>query len=195
MNNKYNIIVPKPVLFNCWKHHKLFIQEEINNLSKFNREEAVNTLKKLLLVIGESQTDLYTGNLSPLQISDFILVKLKNERAFEKNEYESWIKKSNTDYKTTYIKDGSCWTLRTGENDEFYIHIHPCRNSLNSIRVRSLNLKTAIAVLVWSKINQVTSNELDVVNYVRREILSECPIKSLEISKGLNKTIRLLLDK
>jgi hypothetical protein len=157
-----------------------------------NSPDVIELLKKQLLIIGESQTDLYTGNITPLQIADSITVQLKDLNVFEINRYKEWLSDSNSDYQTLTIEDGSCWTLRFGENEDRYIHIHPCRNTLHTIRVKASNLKTAVAVLVWTNPHNNQSPNLSTVNKIRKEILSECPVKSLEISTGLNTIIMLL---
>ena len=193
MKKSHNIDcpIPKPFLFNCWKHHKHFIQNEINKLVKTDSIAAIELLKKQLLIIGESQTDLYVGDLTPVQIVTSITAYLKTSNIFEPDKYKKWILENDIDYKIITIEDESCWTLRIGEQEDQYIHIHPCRNSMHSIRVRSLNLKTAIAVIVWTRLNGLKEIELSTVNYVRKEFLAECPVKSLDISKGLNKIIQL----
>ena len=71
-----NCSIQLPLTFNCWKHHAGFIKKQI----EFYRDEkiSVRELQKTLLVIGESQMDLYVGELSPQKICDEIVSKLKS---------------------------------------------------------------------------------------------------------------------
>ena len=61
-----NCSIQLPLAFNCWKHHAGFIKKQID----FYRGDkiSVQELQKTLLVIGESQMDLYLGELSPQKI-------------------------------------------------------------------------------------------------------------------------------
>jgi hypothetical protein len=89
-----DFLIPRPVLFNCWKHHKLFIQKEIERFIKTNSPEVMELLKKQLLIIGESQTDLYTGILTPGEIVNSITNQLRDINAFEIVNYKEWLLKA-----------------------------------------------------------------------------------------------------
>ena len=70
-----NCSIQLPLTFNCWKHHAGFIKKQIEIYR--GEKISVEELQKTLLVIGESQMDLYHGELSPQKICDEIVSKLK----------------------------------------------------------------------------------------------------------------------
>ncbi len=147
-----NISVSSPVNFNCWKHHAGFIKQQIKLHSR-TRDQI--QLKKHLLVIGESQMDLYFGKLSPSEISREIISYLKKEKSFSFDRYIGWLKTETKDYKLIRLSDKSIWTLRLGENQERYVHIHPGRYSPNTIRVKATTLKTAILILWYKQLGEI----------------------------------------
>lgn len=182
-----NIELPKPFLFNCIKHHARYIKSRIELLSK-----RIDLLAENLLIIGESQMDLYLGQLSPSEICAEVKEKLRQCDALDRSKYSQWLQTKGKDYKTITLSDTSAWTLRHAEDEQHYVHIHPARYSPHTIRVKALTLKTAIAVLVYSKKSKSSPLDLTVVNYVRKEILFESPVKSLKNSASLIKVMNLL---
>ncbi len=83
MNDENTLI---PVALNCWKHHKNFISYQIKKYAAAGLSSN-EELKSKLLLIGDSQTDLYTGELTPEEISDFIISKLKKHKTFDPEAY------------------------------------------------------------------------------------------------------------
>ncbi len=180
-----------PILLNCWKHHKRFIQMQINELVTY-REEIITLLPKFLIKIGSSQIDLYTGAISPSEIANFIIFGLKQLGIEGRQEYIKWLAQNNEGYKIIELVDSSRWTLLCGCDKNRYIHIHPCRYSSHSLRIRALTLKTAISTLIWAQINQLSPFNISVVNYVRQKILEVPPLKSMLSSGSLFSLIKLL---
>ena len=187
----YKFEVPSPVLFNCWKHHKGFIRQKIREVSD-GGEIALLQLPSELLVLGSSQLDVYTGDLFPHEIGVFIKNALLECNINCKSEFEGWLNGDKTEYKLFMLSDGSVWTIRLGEQEGKFIHIHPGRYSVNSIRMKALTLKTAILSIVYGKIFCKSPIDLQVINIVRKELLSECPVKSVSKVSSLSKTIELL---
>ncbi len=114
-----------------------------------SKEEISRTLKS----IGGSQFDLYTGNLNEAGISDQITAKLKNNKIFSKTRYFEWLDTADKGFHNISIDDGSVWTMLKGNFDDYYIHIHPARYSPNTIRVKANPWKSAIASLIYCKMN------------------------------------------
>jgi hypothetical protein len=181
--------VPEPVKFNCWKHHREFIREQ---LSTGHEKFSENELVKILLQIGESQMDLYLGIISPKQISSHIIKELKKKDVFNTRSFLKWIKHNGESYREISLPDKSIWILREGNEDERYIHIHPGRYSPLSIRVKSLTLKSAIAVIKTFGFERSKNLYLNDVNSVRKEILNQPPLKSVSPNSGQGKTILTL---
>lgn len=183
--------IPFPILFNCWKHHAAFIRQQIA-LSNENNHEDFQRLIKNLLLIGGSQMDLYTGNLPPPEIGLEILHQLNDKIKLELSSYKEWLYSGNKNYKKLTIVDDSSWTLRLGNDEQRYVHIHPSRYSPYSVRVKATTLKTAIAFLSWQKINKEKLVTLEMINFVRKKFLNECSVKSLTSSSGITNVIKLL---
>jgi hypothetical protein len=186
---KENISVPSPINFNCWKHHSGFIKQQIK---LYSRTSEKIQLKKHLLIIGESQVDLYFGELTPSKISREIISYLKKEKSFSFDRYIDLLSKDGKNYKLIQLSDKSSWTLRLGENQERYVHIHPGRYSPHTKRVKATTLKTAIMILCFEQTGEIESINTESVNQIRKIYLNETPLKSLSKASGLKRLIDLL---
>lgn len=182
-----NIELPKPILLNCLKHHACYIKSKIDSLV-FKVDELQNHLRN----IGDSQMDLYMGELTPGEICSLVIDQLKQKQLLERSKYIKWLAGDGSDYQTMTLPDSSVWTLRLAEDSKRYVHIHPGRYSPHTVRVKALQLKTAIAVLMHAKLTGNNPFEIKTINLVRREVMNESPIKSLEKSEGLMNVIRIL---
>jgi hypothetical protein len=183
--------IPVPILFNCWKHHKDFVKEMIEKLVDDNQYE-FDQIKENLLRIGESQVDFYFGNLSPEKISTFIKKDLEEKKLLGKVAFIKWISKAENNYRMISLPDNSKWTIRLGTDETRYVHIHPGRHVTNTIRIRSLTLKTAILFCSIKKLNAVEKDDLFIINDLRKKYLNVPPIKSFNKTQGLIKVIELL---
>lgn len=182
---KQNLASNEPILFNPIKHHTGAIKQIIGETT--NEEDLLRTL----LTIGESQMDLYVGELSVGEITQQIIKQLKQKNVITQTEYSEWINSGGSDYKMLTLSDNSQWTLRLSNDNEKYIHIHPGRYSPRTMRIKANTLKTAIAVNVYAKVNKYNPLDLEIINYARKEILGESPIKSISTNSGLGKIIAL----
>ncbi len=187
----FNDGIPLPVLFNRWKHHLNFIRREIESAAAGGTEN-LSRLRVGLLSIGDSITDLYTGRLSTIDISSFIINDLRTSGLLERDAYAGWINKAKNSYRMIGLPDSSIWTLRIGEEKNRYIHIHPGRYSPQSFRIRAGTLKSAVSTLVWTKINGSSPYETDTVNKARKHFLNVSPVKSVSLNYGLGKLIKIL---
>jgi hypothetical protein len=171
--------------------HAGYIRQRIKEA---NSIDDFNSILKEMLSIGNSQMDLYTGDLSPAEIDNFIRALIDERNINSYQSYFNWIHNEGKDYRMISLKDNSKWTLRVGNEDERYVHIHPGRYSVNSIRVKAAALKTAAAALLWKKLNNLTELDLPVINYVRKNFISAPPVKAIpqKENKGLMKIISLL---
>ena len=176
----------KPIKLNCWKHHLTFIKEQLSSKNKINPNEE---LRKILLLIGESQMDLYLGKLSPKEISSYIIKELKKKDVFSAKKFLKWIVNNGKCYRKVSLPDKSIWVLREGNEKERYIHIHPGRYSPLSMRVKSLTLKSAIAVVKLFGVARSENLFPNDVNSVRKEILNRPPLKSISPYTGQGKII------
>lgn len=190
----YNLKLPVIVQFNLLKHHLNYIKERIN-YSIEDETESFITLKNELLKVGNSQMDIYTGNLSPSSICREILNELHRLEINGIVLYKDWIFSNPQAYQTLLLSDKSKWVLRIGEDEQKYVHIHPARNSFLCIRVKATTLKTAIFASVFSRIKHQVPDNLSIINSVRKEFLKEPPVKSISTARNLIKLIKLINDK
>jgi hypothetical protein len=181
--------VPFPIKLNCWKHHALFIKKALNN---FKSEIDIKQLRTKLLRIGESQMDLYYGRLSPEEVADKTIDFLTSNSVIVNKEYLDWLHNDGQEYRNIKLKDKSVWTLRAGDEEMRYVHIHPGRYSPLTVRVKALTLKTSICALACSKIKKASAVDIDLINEAREKLLSVPPLKSINKERGLGRLINLL---
>jgi hypothetical protein len=184
-----NYKAPLPVTFNCWKHHAGFIKSQTILLQKSKMSE--DALRKLLLIVGESQMDLYLGKLNPNQIANQIINNTKGYGVKSYSAYGNWLTEEGKGYKQMRISDKSIWTLRLGNEKKRYIHIHPGRYSPLTIRVKAVTLKTTIAVRVLVEEIDSELPNLKSINEVRTSFLKLPPLKSLSLSSGIGKFLNI----
>ena len=177
-----------PFKLNCWKHHAGFIEKQIKQIK--NKEE-LKSITSFLLKIGESRMDLYLGKLTPSEITGIMKKFLTRNKNFEYESYKQWLFSKGKEYMIITLPDKSTWTLRIGDQEENYIHIHPGRYSLHTIRVRALTLKTAICVMAYLNIHKNFSPDLELINNVRKEFLNAAPLKALYLTSGLGRLLNV----
>jgi hypothetical protein len=176
MDNK----IQEPLLFNAQKHHLHFIQEQIGYWQSLSREEAMNDLNK----IGDNLLDLYFGNLTVEEICRELIQILKKNKRLEKKQYLKWLGPKS--YNKIRCSDGSDWLAKKGNLPERFVHIHPAKNSVFTIRVRGTTLKTIIALFIYEvKFEKNIKSRLEAVNSIRKEYLNLSPVKSLQANKGI----------
>jgi hypothetical protein len=183
-------IVPEPFLFNPLKHHAGYISSLI---SKSDYDQ--NTDKSFvtdLKSIGRSQMDLYTGTIPPREIAYEIREQLKNNGLITINNYLHWIGSEMSGFRTITLSDRSLWILLPGKIPGRWIHFHPGRYSPCTARVRSENLKTAIATLYFCKKHGRSPDDIQTINHVRVTMLGLSPVKNIVPEKGTGRLIKLL---
>lgn len=179
---------PKPILFNFWKHHLLFLLNEIRtSATKIDPESLRSAMKK----IGNSTTDLYTGSMSIPEISEFCKRKLMEDSRFEKDTYFKWIKQDPESYREMTFPDKSIWILKIGVEKERHIHIHPGRNVLHTVRVKANILKTAYLSNLFACRYEKSPMDIDLINSLRNDVLDLSPIKFVTMNHDLGKIIYL----
>jgi hypothetical protein len=184
-----NLQLTAPIAFNCWKHHVGFIKKVLNDKSNIGNE---NFIREVILFIGESQFDLYAGVLDEQSISAEILQYLKSINAFEYKPYTSFIHSNDSDFKCISLSDGSTWTLRLGQGDDRYIHIHPGRHSKKTMRVKSSTFKTVLAFLLFYD-NPFDEISVDKINFVRHRIVKLPTLKPNSSLIAISRTLDLFI--
>lgn len=181
----------EPVLLNCWKHHARFIKSKISEFKVSGEIEFAN-LRGELLRIGESLMDLYLGELTPTEIAGRIIASYKKTNRLSREDFILWLKERGDDYRIIGLKDKSLWTLRLGEKQERYIHIHPSRYSPLTIRVRAHTLKSAILYLILNNNEADIQDNLAFLNKIRKDYLNQPPLKSISQHSSFLELISIL---
>jgi len=179
--------LPVPILFHPLKHHlgyiKAFIQTQV--------DQSPQQIARQLQRIGNSQLDFYTGNLSPTQIADEVISYLQNYSLLNPEAYLKYLSGQENHYRTVTLSDGTDWVLRWGIVADRYVHLHPARYAAQTIRVKAISLKTAIAATIAARLLNTTI-DLQLVNHVRTQWLDLPPLTSLSPAKGAGSLINLL---
>lgn len=178
-----------PVWFNAWKHHRGFLCQQINQYSP-SEQGALNNFFTSLNLLGSSVSDLYTGELSVAAIREEIVAEVRKLGVDSAEDYVTWIQQSEGFYQELILRDGSCWTLLIGNKQEYFIHIHPSRYSLHSIRVKTTLMRTALALLIWKKHFSLSETDHLIINRIRREHLALSPLKPQQ-SEGIYRIMAL----
>ncbi len=182
--------VPEPFLFNPLKHHAGYISGFIKEIIACH-EHGPEKLMGELVLIGKSQTDLYTGEERLSGITRQVREFLESGRLLEENRYMAWLGPERA-YRRMSLSDGSEWILLPGKTPGRWVHIHPARYSPFSLRVRAETLKTAIAVIYHCKKYGLDHFDPEVVNQVRTDLLKQSPMKALSPHKGTGKIIGII---
>lgn len=175
------LLIPKPIIFNPYKHHYYFIKEQIGYYQSKNGKD----YRQMLLKTGNNLLDLYYGKLPVTQICNQCIAYVAKNNVLEKQAFVTWI--NSIGYEKIQLSDKSHWIIKKAEDQENYIHIHPAKKSVYTRRVRATTLKTVIAL----KINSVNHPTLEMANTIRLDVLNLPPIKKLEQEKGILKLMRL----
>ncbi len=172
--------IPLPVTYNPYKHHFSFLMECISYWQKMDWQEVDKDLK----LIGNNMLDLYLGNLSVENVCQQSIRFFLNNELLDKERYLNWLVPAG--YRKIELADQSLWIIKKGDYASRYIHIHPAKNSLHTIRVRAATLKTVLALRIKDeKLRKDINRNLEAVNRIRMEYLELSPVKKLEPGKGI----------
>ena len=178
--------MPRPVLFNPWKHHQVFILDQIRKFVDLNE---LHSLGLHLKKIGDSTTDLYVGTLNLDDIANITLEILERRDFRNEGSYLNWIKESEGEYRTETFPDGSVWVFKIGYDEGRHVHIHPGRNVPLTVRVKANVLKTAISVNARALAEGVNPLDIEIINSARREMIGIDPVRFVTLNQELGRMI------
>jgi hypothetical protein len=181
-----------PVLFNTWKHHAGALRNRLDAVAVAGPGALVE-LGARAAVLGATLMDLYTGPLTPREISARIIDGLREAGRLDLPAFRGWLVDQGDFAVVPFPEDESRWVLRLGEEQGRYVHLHPGRWSPATVRVRANVLKTAYVVLAHVRL--FGGNPLDrvLVNEVRRRHLALPPVgRDPDGEAGLGAVIELL---
>lgn len=173
------------ILFNALKHHRGFICRQVQDVTP-------DALPERLKVLGNSQMDIYYGRLDVPAICEEAVSQLTAIGLKDETGYLQWLQ-DNRGYAEITLSDGSRWILLHGIEPGRYVHLHPARYSLHSLRVKATVLKTALACMVV--LPEGTLPDLSTLNHIRTSLLELSPVKDLEQCEHLWKVMAMLRGK
>ncbi|NLR62145.1 hypothetical protein HGH93_28900 [Chitinophaga polysaccharea] len=174
---------PIPILFNPLKHHLAALQHTL-------LQSEPSEIRQKLLALGNSQMDMYAGELDTTTIFNEVRNWLQERRIYERTAYAAFLVRQQG-YATVVLSDTSRWILRMAADQQLYIHLHPGRYSPHTFRVKATALKTALAYRVAERHRLLTGNLLQDLNALRKE-LQLSPLRSATESSHIMEIIDLL---
>lgn len=181
--------IPPPYRFNPWKHHLHWVlsrlkyhQDHPEDLTR--RKETIENIK----VLNSNYLDIYTGVLTPEQLTRDIGEKLKESKINDKSSFSAWIGRNG--FKLVTLSDHSGWVLREGTEEECYIHLHPARNTPQVIRIHGNSWKSVVVTRMFNP--GMADTDLSAINEVREKHLNLSPLKNIDESQRLLKALKLL---
>jgi len=182
--------LPKPFAFSSWKHHRGYVHQVLSNQNKALSNESF--ILEVVQFLGDSNIDFYTGILDVKAISSEIIQKLEAERINTLSDYKNWLSTEGSDFRCISLSDGSNWTLRLGQNESRYVHIHPSRHSKKTVRVKSSTLKTAYAFLLYYGLADIDLS-VEKLNFVRRKFVKLPPFKPTSAMVAVSRILDFFL--
>lgn len=184
--------LPHPALLNCWKHHAGWIRQRIAAAASAG-SAGVAALPAEMAAVGARLMDLYTGSYSPAEIAESVFADLKAHDIFEFQPLAQRLARQGG-YAMFELGDGSEWTVRLGPADGRYIHLHPGRWVLYTMRVQANTLKSAVMAHAHAKLTGRAADDLVVVNEARKLYLGMLPVRELTGDGGLGAVISALAN-
>ena len=182
-------MIPPPFRFNPWKHHLHWVQSYLYHVLNHPGDLKLRDgIIKNVNFINSNHVDIYTGLLTTEQLILGISEELKKLGIEYRDGFASWI--GEWGFKLVTLSDGSFWVLRSGKDDELYIHIHPSRISPNMIRIHGNSWKTAVVTKIFYP--HLVDMDSAVINEVRVKHLNLSPIKKLNECQRLLRAMKLL---
>ncbi len=180
--------IPAPFMFNVLKHHKGSVVEFIRQFDSSQMAEAASILNRNM---SNLMTDFYIGGLSPERICEEIREDLISRHLYEKAEFLKWVRQVNKKFRLADVSDGSTWILLHGRKDGRYLHVHPARDSLHAVRIRSLAFKAAVLTII-AGFSPGDHHFEKRINQLRMEFLGEPPLRGLQDMKNIIKIYGML---
>lgn len=183
--------VPFPVLFNTWKHHAGWVRGRIAAAAA-DGEQGLKQLAEQIIVTGTKLMDFYTGVLSPWELGERVVERLRADDKFDHADYKPWVGLHDGYVMLDLPDDGSRWVLRLGDESGRYVHLHTARYSPHSLRVQGITLKTAILANALALTRGLPFADLRTLNEARERFLDLPPVAKVSDDGGVGEVVRLL---
>ena len=183
--------IPSPILYNPWKHHWSFVRHQLR-LAQSGEIKWANWIRSLRTRLGQSQMDMYTGEVSPFELGTQIISILNDQGRLAEEPYRKWLQENKSGYQTIKSIAGSDWVFRWGEEPHYFVHIHPGRYAPQTFRIKANTLKTALALLVYRELHPGSEIDTELINLLRTKELELSPIRDFTAANGLQEVLRRL---
>ena len=168
-------IIPWPIRFNPFKHHRNYILELLKGAP-------TGLLLELMATVNNNYIDIYYGTMTPGAIGQSVINLLQSVQVFHEEDFTLWVN-TNNGFRQITLEDQSHWIVRRSNEKERYIHLHPSRTGAFSIRFKGSTLKT-ICLLKSNFIHSREDISLELVNSLRKQA-GLSPVKDLDRSSGI----------
>jgi len=182
------IDIPVPLLFNPLKHHLGFIRHFIEENTRDTRISGGGPVLKELKHIGGSVMDIYSGDLTFMEICDELLCFLNTKRLSSRERFSEWAGIEPADYKSIYLSDGSQWVMKYYANDQRFVHSFPARFSPHSFRIKANTLKSAVLYQIFIGKDFVSEENLNTA----RALGGLSPVKDVMDTEAISEMIEIL---
>jgi len=176
------------IRFNALKHHYGYFCSRLGQWEKWPWDQVALEIQEL----GTNQFDVYTGALSPEEITGQTADQLNSCGVGSRDTLVKWLGKNG--YRTLVLSDGSRWVVRLGEDPLKYIHLHPARQQNLVERIKASHLKTAVGLYMDPDYAGTEKNEeaTALINRVRTARLGLSPVRSASESRRILQTLTFL---
>ena len=166
-------IVLESIIYNAGKHH---LKTIVKNLEAYKEKgENSSELKEKLLQAGEGVMDIYEGKLSVEEIKKEVWEFLQKNQLCNFESYKKYLEKEgsikrNGYYTNLELSDLSIVTMRMGETEDSFVHVHPGRHTPHTFRVKANTFKTAAFATFLGLCRNMSPYSLDLVNESRKNL-------------------------
>ena len=146
------------------------------------------SIVKELKHLGGSVMDIYSGVLSPGEISEELVGFLRTKKLMKRTSFSMWAGTESREFKTIILSDGSQWVLKYYDNEARYVHSFPARLSPHTFRIKANTLKSAILYQVIIGKDFITEEDLNTA----RAIAGLSPVKDVFDAEAITEMIEIL---
>lgn len=160
--------------FNLMKHHLGYVCQVLTSISIESGSKNMDIFEKVK-AINANFVDIYTGPLSPLQITESVASQLSEIGIDNEENFLQWLNPNG--FRLTSLHDQSVWVIRKSEYKSAFVHIHPSRNPPLALRVHGNAWKTVLGLFIMYRNDLLVFPNLELINNFRRNYLGLSPVK------------------
>ncbi|NUM34190.1 MAG: hypothetical protein HUU50_06580 [Candidatus Brocadiae bacterium] len=166
-------ILLESIIYNAGKHH---LETIVKNIVAYSEKgEECQSLKEKLLAAGEGVMDIYEGKLGVEEIKKEVWAFLQKNQLCNFESYKNYLEKEgsikrNGYYTNLELSDCSVVTMRMGDTEDSFVHVHPGRHTPNTFRVKAKTFKTAAFATFLGLCRKTSPYNLAIINESRAHL-------------------------